>query len=115
MSKDDADSTAASHPVELRFRNGCTELIDVSTDETVLDAAKRADVGLPYGCLTGACATCTARLIGGDFEHRRPPRALKERHREAGYVLPCIGVPKSACVLEVGVSVQTDLVSNPWK
>jgi len=113
--EDESDPSAETHPVELRFRDGRTERIDVPADETILDAAERAGVGLPFGCLTGACATCTARLIEGDLDHRRSPRALKERHREVGYVLPCIGVARSACVLEVGAEIQADLVPNPWK
>lgn len=115
MPGDEPDPSAETHPVELRFRDGRIERIDVSNAETVLDAAERAGVSLPFGCLTGACATCTARLLEGDLSHRRPPRALKERHREAGYVLPCIAIVESACVLEVGAEVQADLVPNPWK
>jgi ferredoxin len=111
----DPDATTETYPVELRFREGPTERIDVRVDETVLEAAENAGIGLPFGCVTGACGTCTARLIEGDLDHRRPPRALKERHRETGYVLLCIAVPRSACVLEVGAAIQSDLVSNPWK
>ena len=115
MPGDGPDPSAETYPIELRFRDGRVERIDVAEDETVLDAAERAGVGLPFGCLTGACATCTARLIAGDLDHRRPPRALKDRHREAGYVLPCIAVAESASVLEVGAEIQADLVPNPWK
>ncbi|PSP74397.1 ferredoxin [Halobacteriales archaeon QS_3_64_16] len=111
----ESDDTAETYPVELRFRKGSTKRIDVPAEETVLEAAETAGIGLPFGCLTGACGTCTARLIEGDLDHRRPPRALKDRHRETGYVLSCIAVPRSACVLEVGAAVQADLVSNPWK
>lgn len=116
--RDDCDSSETdegTHPVELRFRDGRVERIEASPEETIFDAAERAGIGLPFGCLTGACATCTARLIDGDLDYRRPVRALKGRHREAGYVLPCIASPRSPCVLEVGAEVQADLVSNPWK
>ena len=115
MTRDDSDDTAETYSVELRFREGPTERIDVPAGKTVLEAAEEAGLGLPFGCVTGACGTCTARLIEGDLDHRRPPRALKERHREAGYVLLCVVLPRSACVLEVGAAVQADLVSNPWK
>lgn len=30
-------------------------------DETVLSAAIRAGVGLPYGCKNGACGSCKGR------------------------------------------------------
>jgi len=112
---DDPESAIESYSVELRFRDGPTERIEVPVGETVLDAAEEKGISLPFGCLTGACGTCTARLLEGDLDHERPPRALKERHREAGYVLLCIALARSPCVLEVGAEIQSDLVSNPWK
>ena len=72
-----------------------TERVTVANDETVLDAAERAGLGLPFGCETGACGTCTARLLSGAVDHRRPPRALKDRHRERGYVLTCVATPRT--------------------
>ncbi|WP_126664185.1 2Fe-2S iron-sulfur cluster-binding protein [Haloterrigena salifodinae] len=111
-----------------------TRTIAVSEDETVLEAAKRADIALPFGCRTGACGTCTGRLlevdgaepaagddgrstvgIDGAFSYRRSPRALKDRHRDAGYVLLCIASPRADCRIAVGASVHTELVDNPWK
>lgn len=89
--------------------------MSAAEDETVLAAVEREDVSLPFGCRTGACATCTGRLLAGRIEHVRPPRALKERHHEDGYVLLCIAEPRADCRIEVGVDVQKDLVSNPWK
>ena len=91
------------------------ERLSVAGNETVLAAAERAGVALPFGCRTGACATCTARLLEGAVEHRREPRALKDRHLEAGYVLTCIATPTADCRLEVGAAVADDLVSNPWR
>jgi ferredoxin len=76
----------------------------------VLAAAERAHVGLPFGRRTGACATCTGRV-----EHARPPRALKDRHLDDGYVLLCVAEPRADCRIEVGSDVAGDLVSNPWR
>jgi ferredoxin len=92
-----------------------TETLTVADGETVLGAAEAAGVGLPFGCKTGACGTCTARLLEGTLTHRRPPRALKHRHLADGYVLTCVAVPTADAHLEVGAGVQADLVSNPWK
>jgi ferredoxin len=83
--------------------------------ETVLEAAGRADEHVPFGCLTGACGTCTAELLDGEVRYRRAPRALKARHIEAGFVLACVAVPETDCRLRVGANVQAELVENPWK
>jgi ferredoxin len=92
-----------------------TATVTVAADETILDAAEAADVGLPVGCRTGACGTCTARLLDGEVTHRRPPRALKQRHLAEGHVLTCVAAPDSDVHLEVGPQVLAELVSNPWK
>jgi len=45
------------------------ETISVERSETILDAAAAADIGLPFGCKTGACATCVARVLDGEYRH----------------------------------------------
>ncbi|NLV05402.1 2Fe-2S iron-sulfur cluster binding domain-containing protein [Haloarcula rubripromontorii] len=92
-----------------------TETVSVPDGETILDAAAAADIGLPFGCRTGACGTCTARLLSGDVVHHCPPRALKDRHLADGYVLLCIAEPRTDAHLAVGATVQAELVPNPWK
>ena len=95
--------------------SGRQEILAVGEGESVLEAAEAAGVGLPFGCQTGACGTCTALLLEGEVSHRRLPRALKQRHLADGYILPCIATPETDIRLEVGAAVQRDLVSNPWK
>ena len=104
-----------TYDVRLAWPDGREESVAVPEDSTVLDAADAAGVSLPFGCRTGACATCTAELLAGDVEHRRPPRALKERHLAAGYVLLCIAEPRADSRLRVGSDVAAELVENPWK
>ena len=89
--------------------------IEASPEETILDAAEAAGESLPFGCRTGACATCTGRVLAGELEHRRPPRALKGRHLDAGYALLCIAEPRTDCRIEVGKDIVAELVENPWK
>ena len=119
-----------SHDATLEWPDGRTRTITVREDETVLEAADRADIALPFGCRTGACGTCAGRLLEAEaaestdagavdveaaVAYRRPPRALKDRHRRAGYVLLCIASPLTDCRIAVGASVHTELVDNPWK
>ncbi|ELY78585.1 2Fe-2S iron-sulfur cluster-binding protein [Natrinema pallidum] len=123
-----------SHAVTLEWPGDRTRTVAVREDETVLDGAERADIALPFGCRTGACGTCTGRLLAvdgaepepdsGDAEghgietaiaYPRPPRALKDRHLSDGYVLLCIASPRADCRIAVGSSVHTELVDNPWK
>ena len=106
---------ADRHRLVLTWRDGSEEALAASDDETILEAAESAGASLPLGCRTGACVSCVGRLVHGDVSYERPPRALRDRHREAGYVLCCVARPRSDCQIAVGSSVRSDVVSNPWK
>lgn len=103
------------HEVSLTWRNGHEARASIRADESILVGAERENIAVPVGCRTGACATCTGRLLEGRIDHLRPPRALKKRHLRDGYILTCIAAPRSDCRVEVGKDVQAELVENPWK
>jgi CDP-4-dehydro-6-deoxyglucose reductase len=74
---------------------------DVGDGETVLAAAIRQGVGLPYGCQDGACGSCKCRWVAGEFElgiHQL--KALSEAERAAGFILACRTKPTSDLVIE---------------
>ena len=71
-------------------------------DETVLAAAMRAGVGLPYGCKNGACGSCKGKLVTGSLSHAaHQQRALSEVEEAAGAALFCCARPHSDLVIEV--------------
>ena len=43
-------------------------------DETVLEAAMKADLILPYGCRNGACGTCKGEILEGTSTTGRTSR-----------------------------------------
>ena len=58
--------------------------------ETVLQAALRQGIGLPYGCRNGACGKCAGELISGTTEYDTDAlRALAKKEYEAGKTLFC--------------------------
>lgn len=69
--------------------------------ETVLAAAIRTGVGLPYGCKNGACGTCKGKLISGEVTHgAHQEKALPVAEEQNGYSLFCCAVPHSDIVIE---------------
>ena len=38
-------------------------------DETILSAAIRQGIGLPYGCKDGACGSCKCKKLSGEVTH----------------------------------------------
>ena len=70
-------------------------------DETVLAAAIRAGVGLPYGCKNGACGSCRGKLLSGEVSHRaHQERALPVADEARGFALFCCATPHSDLVIE---------------
>ncbi len=70
-------------------------------DETVLSAALRAGIGLPYGCKNGACGSCKGKVLEGKVEHKpHQQRALTEQEKTEGYSLFCCAIPDGDLVIE---------------
>ena len=70
-------------------------------DETILAAAIRSGVGLPYGCKDGACGSCKCKKISGSVTHAdHQAKALSADEEAAGFVLTCCAKPLSDVVLE---------------
>jgi ring-1,2-phenylacetyl-CoA epoxidase subunit PaaE len=57
-------------------------------DATVLDAAMRAGLDLPYSCRAGVCSTCRTKVVSGEVEMDQN-YALEDWELEQGYVLAC--------------------------
>lgn len=71
-------------------------------DETILAAALRAGVGLPYGCKNGACGSCKGKLIAGQVKHGgHQQKALSDTEEEQGMALFCCAVPHTDVGIEV--------------
>ncbi len=69
--------------------------------ETLLAAAIRQGIGLPYGCKDGACGSCKCKKLEGSVSHgAHQSKALSAEEEENGYVLTCCGVAQSDVVLE---------------
>ncbi len=87
--------------------------LTVADDQPIYEAALAAGIQLPIGCRYGGCITCAAKLISGKV--RQPnATALNRRQSKAGYVLLCVALPSTDCVLDVGVESHDELYQNPF-
>lgn len=74
----------------------------VEPDETVLGAAQRAGLALPYSCLSGVCGSCKATLLQGECTYpHNPPAALNAVEQARHQVLLCQAVASSDLVISV--------------
>lgn len=70
--------------------------------ETVLAAALRSGVHLPYSCRSGMCGTCKGTLVAGAVEYGDyQPQALSDAEKARGQALFCRAVPLSDLTIQV--------------
>jgi CDP-4-dehydro-6-deoxyglucose reductase len=70
-------------------------------DDTVLGAAIKAGIGLPYGCKNGACGSCKGKVISGTVSHKAyQQRALTPEEKEQGFALFCCATAGEDLVIE---------------
>jgi CDP-4-dehydro-6-deoxyglucose reductase, E3 len=83
----------------------------VEAGETVLAAAMKAGLFVPYSCRSGACSACKGRVVEGRVEHGHVlERALRPEERERGYALLCSAKPLSDLTIEVEELTGVDVV-----
>ena len=75
--------------------------------ESILDAALRAGIALDYGCSSGSCGRCKARLLRGEVTPiGHADFVISEAERAHGFVLLC------ACAARTDVEIEASLATN---
>lgn len=80
---------------------GTTQTIEVTEDQTILQAAYDAGIDLPSSCNAGVCTTCAAQLREGSVEQGEGMGLSPDLQKE-GYALLCVAYPRSNIKLESG-------------
>jgi ring-1,2-phenylacetyl-CoA epoxidase subunit PaaE len=68
--------------------------VPVAEDESILDAALRAGMDLPFACKGGMCSTCRAKLVEGEAR-MEVNYSLEPWELNAGFILTCQARPLS--------------------
>ena len=78
--------------------------LDIGSDETVLAAALREGITIPYGCRNGACGSCKGKILQGQVNYgSAQSHVLAEFEKKAGYALFCQAKPLSDLVIEARI------------
>lgn len=92
------------------------EHFDCAPDDTIMRAALRAGIGMPYECNVGSCGTCRVELISGEVVSNWPQApALSERDRDRGRVLGCQSRPSADCVIKARTAAQYQSACRPQR
>jgi len=79
---------------------------------TILDASIRAGLTLDYGCLSGNCGKCKARIISGSvLKTREHEYLLSEREKKLGYMLMCSNTAVTDLTLEAAIATKASDLS----
>jgi ring-1,2-phenylacetyl-CoA epoxidase subunit PaaE len=80
---DNANETRVSFIMDGRRRS-----FSMHKDESILDAAAKANIDLPFSCKAGVCSTCRTKLVRGEVEMLQN-YALEDWELEQGFILAC--------------------------
>jgi len=81
-------STAPETRVELVMDGRRRSFTMQTGTESILDAAARAGIELPFSCKAGVCATCRTKLVRGEVDLAQN-YALEDWELEQGFILAC--------------------------
>ncbi|MFN3868947.1 MAG: 2Fe-2S iron-sulfur cluster-binding protein [Hyphomicrobiaceae bacterium] len=85
-------------------------VFEVVGNETMLEAALRAGIAMPYGCSNGTCGDCKCRLVDGDAVKVRPHDfVLSESDKAKGYILSCSYTAVGDASIEVPLGGADDI------
>lgn len=93
------DANAADAAVVRVDLYGERHELSVKEGETILQAAQRLEVDLPFSCQAGLCAACMCKLEDGTVDMATHD-AISQSDIDKGWVLTCRAVPTSQ---EVGI------------
>lgn len=104
----------SKHNVTMVFEDGRSVQIQADEDDTIYMAALRNKIRLMTDCLEGACATCKAVCVEGEYDiDDYSDEALSQEEFDQRQVLTCQMHARSDCILEFSYEAGIALRSEP--
>ena len=89
------------------------EIFDAKPSETILEAAIRAGINIPFGCQNGSCGACKSKIISGNvFLEGYQTSALNNSEVADGWTLCCKALATEDLVIETRTQIDEALM-NP--
>jgi len=86
-----------------------SQQIETQPGETILDAAARAELALPYGCRTGRCSACKCKQLSGESLALTDESGLTETEKQEGWILSCARTAIDDLALQVDADLSVHL------
>jgi ferredoxin-NADP reductase len=81
----------------IEFRRSM-QVVDVTTDQSILEVAEDSDIEIPFECRSGICGQCKTRLLAGRVS-MEVQYALNATDRSQGVILACQAHAASASIV----------------
>lgn len=94
---DDSDEAIKEQTVIIKYEGTDYSLL-VKPHETILEAALKQDIDLPYSCQAGMCTACMGKCLEGKVM-MDDEDGLTDNEVKQGYVLTCVSHPLTAGVV----------------
>lgn len=99
-----AAASTIDHPVTVTLSGESGGSFPCMPGDTLLAAALRAGIGMPYECSVGSCGSCKCQIADGSVEEiRADAPGLREGDRRRGKRLACQTRPLSDCTITVRI------------
>jgi CDP-4-dehydro-6-deoxyglucose reductase, E3 len=85
----------------MLVRISAGKAFDTNGEDSLLEAARRAGITLPYSCKTGRCSTCKGLVRSGETLALQDETGLTAAERETGWILTCVRACRSDLLLDI--------------
>jgi ring-1,2-phenylacetyl-CoA epoxidase subunit PaaE len=97
LDEKEEDQGLVQQTVEIRYEGESYQVV-VKPHESILEAALKLDIDLPYSCQAGMCTACMGKCIEGKIM-MDDEDGLTEKEIKDGFLLTCVAHPMSAGVI----------------
>lgn len=97
ISPEEEDESIKDQTVTIQYEGNDYQVL-VKAHETILEAALREDIDLPYSCQAGMCTACLGKCVSGKVQMDEED-GLTDKELQQGYILTCVAHPKTAGVV----------------
>jgi ferredoxin len=78
--------------------SGDEDSFETDTNTTILEAAQDAGIATPFGCTSGSCHVCVAKVTSGEVDRGGIFDTLDQDMKDKGIILTCQAKCKSDAV-----------------